>query len=203
LALWLALRAGHTDLLDDVERLVRARLQPSQIKDEKRPRSNGAWGVYVHPFGFGAILDVFAAVLHSLADMHQQIVTTTAAGAVSVNLHFDVETPAIKVVSKRGEKAALVVTLKHRRDLRIRVPAWASRDSVRLRIGERLMASSWDGSYLALSSKELSDQVPVTLEYDLPAHQTVEEMPVSHRKFQLQWRGDDVVSCDPKVPIYR
>lgn len=30
----------------------------------------------------------------------------------------------------------------------------------------------------------------------------MEEMPVSHRKFHLTWRGDEVVACEPKVPIY-
>jgi len=70
LAMWLALRAGQEDLLDDVERLVRARLLPSQIDEPANPRRDGAWGVYYHPFGRGAILDVFAAVLHSLADIY-------------------------------------------------------------------------------------------------------------------------------------
>ena len=43
----------------------------------------------------------------------------------------------------------------------------------------------------------------ITLRHDLPASQTVEEMPVSRRKFALTWRGDEVVTCEPKVPIYQ
>jgi hypothetical protein len=27
-------------------------------------------------------------------------------------------------------------------------------------------------------------------------------MPVSKRQFHLSWRGDEVVSCEPAVPIY-
>jgi len=27
-------------------------------------------------------------------------------------------------------------------------------------------------------------------------------MPVSHRKFHLTWRGDQVIAYEPKVPIY-
>jgi hypothetical protein len=68
MALWLALHAGQTDLLDDVERLIRARLLPAQIVGDADRRRDGAWGVYGDPFGRGSILDVFAAVLHSLAD---------------------------------------------------------------------------------------------------------------------------------------
>ena len=203
IALWLALRAGQTDLLDDVERLVRARLLPSQITDEKNPRRDGAWGVYSHPFGYGAILDVFAAVLHSLADFQQHIVTTTQDGGVSVNLHFDTELPSVTVQSQRDASARLVVTPKQRGGLRIRFPEWAPRETARLTVADRALPPQWQGSYLLISDAADLIGQPITLRYDLPPSQTVEEMPVSHRKFALTWRGDEVVSCDPKVPIYR
>lgn len=202
IALWLALRAGQTDLLDDVERLIRARLLPSQIVDEKNPRRNGAWGVYAHPYGFGAILDVFAAVLHSMADFHEHIVTTASDGTVSVNLHFNLETPVVGIESKRSADAALFVTTKKRCDLRIRVPAWASRESVRLKVADKSLPFRWDGSFLAVARDDVAEGSVVTLQHDLPARETVEEMPVSRRQFHLTWRGDEVVSCNPKVPIY-
>jgi len=202
IALWLALPAGQTELLDDVERLIRARLLPSQIVDEKQPRRDGAWGVYAHPFGYGAILDVFAAVLHSLADFQEHIVTATPGGGVSVNLHFDVDTPAVTITSKRDAKATVSILPKEPCDLRIRVPAWAAREAVRLSIGDKPLPLTWDGAFLTLSRNSIGEGGLVTLQYDLPEKQTVEEMPVSHRKFQLNWRGDEVAGCDPKVPIY-
>ncbi|MFA6564882.1 MAG: hypothetical protein WCV00_23455 [Verrucomicrobiia bacterium] len=202
MALWLALRGGQTDLLDDVERLVRARLLPSQIVNPKTPRSDGAWGVYSHPFGYGNILDVFAAVLHSLADFHEHIVTRAANGVLSVNLHFDTATPALTVRSKRGTNATLLITPKQRCDLRIRVPAWAARESVRLAIADKPLPLRWEGSFLIVARNDVTAGSAITLQHNLPQRQTVEEMPVSHRKFHLTWRGDEVVSCDPKVPIY-
>jgi hypothetical protein len=202
IALWLALRAGQTDLLDDVERLIRARLLPSQIVDPKQPRRDGAWGVYGHPFGYGAILDVFAAVLHSLADVHEHIVTTSQEGVTAVNLHFDIETPAVSVKSQRAEKALLTIVPKQDCALRIRVPSWASHEAIKLHVGDQPVELAWAGSYLALSKEQILGAMPVRLEHDLPLRQTIEEMPVSHRKFQLNWRGDEVVSCDPRVPIY-
>lgn len=202
IALWLALRSGQTDLLDDVERLIRARLLPSQLIDGKNPRRDGAWGVYSHPFGYGAILDVFAAVLHSLADFHQHIVTTTAEGDGAVNLHFDIDTPSVTVQSKRGTDAKLLITPKQSYDLRIRVPAWAPRESVRLKIADETQSLRWEGSFLIISGNDVARGSVITLQHDLPQRQTVEEMPVSHRKFHLAWRGDEVISCDPKVPIY-
>lgn len=202
LALWLAMRAGQADLLDDVERLVRARLLPSQIVDSKQPRKDGAWGVYAHPFGQGSILDVFAAVLHSLADIHEHIVTTAADGTVSVNLHFERHAPVVSVRSQRGADARLEVTLHEDRPLRIRVPGWATRDSVRLVTGDKELPLHWDGPYLLIAKGSLPLGQTIRLRHDLPEKQTVEEMPVSHRKFRLTWRGDEVIACEPKVVIY-
>jgi hypothetical protein len=203
IALWLALRAGQVDLLDDVERLLRARLFPSQIADEKNPRRDGAWGVYNHPFGYGAILDVFAAVLHSLADFDQHIVTTAEDGALSVNLHLDTDRPDVTIRSQRDRDAALLVTLKKPGDVRIRVPAWAPRESVRLSIEEKPLTPRWDGSSVVVVSKaDAAAGDTIILRHALPERETVEWMPVSHRQFHLTWRGDEVLACDPKVPIY-
>ncbi len=203
IGLWLAMRAGKAELLDDVERLVRARLLPSQIVDEKNPRRDGAWGVHSDPFGYGAILDVFAAVLHSLADFHRHIVTTSADGAVSVNLHFDIDTPAATVRSQRnGANATLLVTAKAPREIRIRVPGWAARDSVRLSLDGKPLPLLLDGHYAVIAKSDVFAGSTIALNHDLPERETVEEMPVSHRKFRLTWRGDEVVACEPKVPIY-
>lgn len=199
LALWLALRDGQTDLLDDVERLVRARLLPSQISDPARPRNDGAWGVYGHPFGKASILDVFAAVVHSLADIHENIVTTAPDGTLSVNLHFDIETPAISIRSQRAKEATLEIKLKEARALRIRVPGWATKSSVHLTVDGKDLPLTWDGSYLLVAKG--TGQI-IQLRHDLPEKQTTEEMPVSHRQFHLSWRGDEVITCDPPVPIY-
>jgi len=203
IALWLALRAGQTDLLDDVERQVRARLLPSQITDSNDPRRDGSWGVYSHPFGFGCILDVFAAVLHSLADFHQNVVTAAEDGTRSIHLHFDSDTPAIVTQCRRSKgKATLLIRPRERFDLRVRVPSWAPRESIQWRLGDKNLPLHWDGIYLTISGGDIPPGSTFTLQYDLPRSQTIEEMPISHRKFHLTWRGDEVVSCDPKVPMY-
>lgn len=199
LALWLALEAGQTDLLDDVERLIRARLIPSQITDPKNPRRDGAWGVYSHPFGFGSILDVFAAVLHSLADVQQHVVTH-AKGIISINAHFSIETPFVLVQSHRDSRALLEITPREDCPLRIRVPAWAPRDSLQLTAGDHSLQFQWDGSYLVINRASNSQRI--TLQHDLPEFLTTEKMPISHRQFHLTWRGDSVSTCDPPTPIY-
>ncbi|NCO35281.1 MAG: hypothetical protein GW893_15655 [Armatimonadetes bacterium] len=202
LALWLALRAGHTELLDDVERLVRARLLPSQTVDENNPRQHGAWGVYSHPFGQGSTLDVFAAVTHSLADIYQHVVTRSAEGVVSVNLHFDIETPWATVQTRRSEKGRLIVEPKQRSEVRLRVPGWAPRETLRLEAWGNPLPLRWEGHYLIVSSRDVPAGAALELAYDLPLRETTEVMPVSRREFRLTWRGDEVAACDPEVPIY-
>lgn len=202
LALWLGLQTGRTNLLDDTERLIRARLLPSQIVDEANPRRHGAWGVYGHPFGRGSILDVFAAVIHSLVDVYQHIVTPTADGGYSINLHFSVDTPQLTVRDLRADCGRLQIVPKQPCPLRVRVPAWPPRETVSLVVSGENLPLRWDGSYLLVSAKDVKLGSTIELAYDLPAHETVEVMPVSRREFRLSWQGDDVVACDPKVPIY-
>ena len=202
LALWLALHTGQSDLLDDVERLLRARLLPSQITDRKNPRRHGAWGAYGHPFGRGSILDVFAAVLHSLTDVYQHIVTRTAEGVISVNLHFSVETPWVTVHDKRGVSGRLQIVPKQPSELRIRVPGWAPRNAISLAASGRTLPLRWEGPYLRVSAVDATIGTIIELGYALPSRETVEVMPVSRRKFRLAWHGDEVVSCDPEVQIY-
>ncbi len=208
IALWLALQDGQTELLDDVERLIRARLLPSQIGDAENPRRDGAWGVYGHPFGYGAILDVFAAVLHSLADFQEHIITTPADGVIAVNLHFDRETSQASIRAHRAAEATLWLTPKQPGEWHLRVPGWAARESVRLSVespsplAARALPLRWQGSYLVIPHGEANVGDTVILKHDLPTRQTIEEMPVSGRKFALTWRGDDVAACDPQVPIY-
>lgn len=202
IGLWLALRAGQMDLFDDAERLIRARLLPSQIVDVKNPRRDGAWGVYTHPFGYGAILDVFAAVLHTLADVDQHVVTAAPDGSASVNLHFSIDTPSVRTRSERGPVARLHVTPNQKRGLRIRVPGWASRESVALQAAGRAIPFRWDGSFVVVDQQTVVPGREMTLQHDLPARQTSETMPVSGRLFRLAWRGDEVAACAPPVPIY-
>ena len=202
LALWLAMQAGQTDLLDDVERLLRARILPSQIVNPTHPRQHGGWGAYGHPFGRGCILDVFAAVLSVLTEVHRAAVARSADGAVSVNLHFSIQTPLASVEAVRGARGCTRVRLADTGTLRIRVPGWSPRTSVRVRTAGHPLAVVWDGSYVVVPASKVRAGEPTEVEYELPERTTVETMPVSRRQFRLEWRGDEVTACDPEAPIY-
>ena len=202
LALWLGLHAGQTDVLDDAERLIRARLLPSQMRDPDMPRNDGAWGVYGHPFGYGSILDVFAAVLHALAEADKYAVHVSADGTCSVNLLFTQDTPVASVTATRNNAAVVAIMPKQTSSLRVRIPRWAPRVSLQIRVDGNVVTPHWDGSYALFKPGDVRLGAELVIRHDLPKTETTEVMPVSKRQFRLSWLGDDVANCDPAVPIY-
>lgn len=213
LALWLALQSGCDDLLEDVERLVRARLLPAQVSDEDirgnpertfAPRERGAWCVHAAPHAWkGCTPDVHAAVIHTLCDVHSHTLTTTPTG-VRVNLHFDAENGFVKTSSARGKEARLTVTIKQPFDVRIRIPRWAPEASIRLSVDggthpvQRLGTFAWIPADLLKAGSE------IVLRHALPVRRTEENMP-SGRRYRFLWRGDEIAGIDPHeegTPFY-
>jgi hypothetical protein len=214
LALWLALDVGGHDLLDDVERYVRARLLPSQItEDDKRrwPQSQitdrqiGVWGCHGachaekgrHP-------DVLASITHSLCDIYAHICTQTKA-AIRVNLHFDYEDSKLKITSTRNQRAKLSVLVKQPGNIMIRVPQWAPQESVHLTIDAKDLPLKRLGHFAWISRDIVSENAEIVMSYDLPEQLTQEQMP-SGKCYKFKWRGDEIVGVDPQddnpLPFY-
>lgn len=213
LALWLALHAGCDDLLDDVERLVRARLLPAQMTDNDirsnpdrafAPRERGAWCIHGPSHaGKGCTPDVHAAVIHTLCDIHSHILTRTATG-VRVNLHFDAEDEALKMISTRGQEAKLTVTVKQRDNVLIRIPGWAPEPSIRLAIDGKTCPLRRTGAFAWIPADVLKIGSEIELSHGLPERHTEEEMP-SGRRYRFMWQGDEITGIDPQedgMPFY-
>ena len=203
LALWLAFLNNQADLWDDVERILRARLLPSQIDDPSQPRRHGSWGVYGHPFERGTILDVFAAVLSVMTEVQQAVVTPHSSGAVCVNLHLSIDSPLATVRASRSEKVVTSVKCSKQTGVRVRLPGWSPRDQARMTVDGQPVSPRWEGVYAVLPPEACPAGASIELRYSLPTRTTVETLPVSKQQYQLSWRGDDVVGCDPEVPLYR
>jgi len=206
LALWLAMRAGCDDLLDDVERLVRARLLPAQLTEEDiqrnpdrafAPRERGAWCIHAYSHaGKGCTPDVHAAVVHSLCDIHSHILTRTATG-VRVNLHFDAENEDLKIVSTRGRRARVAVAVKRPNNVMIRIPGWAPESSLRLTVDGKTYAQQRMGVFIWIPAEDTHHGSSVELSFDLPERHSEEHMP-SGRRYQFTWRGDEITGIDPQ-----
>ena len=214
IALWLALEAGCLDLLDDVERYVRARILPAQLTDadarqhpelEVTPRQLGAWGIHGPSHaGKGCTPDVLAAVTHSLCDIYRNICTPTRAG-LRINLHFDYEDSHLKITSTRDRRGKLSVLVKQPdSSIMIRIPQWVPDPSLRLVVDGQKQPVKRLGTFAWISRDLLREHSGIAMSYDLPERWTEERMP-SGRCYKFRWHGDEIVGISPQdepLPFY-
>ena len=220
LALWLALRRGHTELLDDAERWVRARILPGQITEEQArdtqgivdKRLLGAWGASCFPQGCQmSYTDVTAAVLHSLCDIYRHIAVRSDAG-LTVNFHFDYQDNDIRIVSERAEEAKVTVSPTKCENVLIRVPRWTPRESVRVTAGGKPVPLVMIGDFAYVSRAKISAQPEIVIRYGLPTRTTVDlihagyqDAPTGGDEYRYSWRGDDIIGVSPNTnqrPFY-
>jgi len=213
LALWLALKAGHAELLDDVERFLRARILPAQLTEEDvrhnpdvqvTPRQLGAWAIYSPTNGGkGCTPDVLAAVVHSLCDIYSNVCTGNEVG-IRVNLHFDCEDENIKTLCSRTDGGKVTVVVKRPENVLIRIPRWAPRSSLRLQVNDEETAINCLGNFAWIRKDRLQEHSRIVFSYALPERFTEERMP-SGRLYRYSWRGDEIVGCEPRdepFPFY-
>jgi hypothetical protein len=213
LALWLALYAGCTDLFDDVERLVRARLLPAQLTAEEvachpertfAAREQGAWAIHApcHA-GKGCTPDVLAAVTHTLCAIQRHICMRTDIG-LHINLHFDYQDADLSIVSHRGQRAEVMVTVFKTNRLLIRIPRWVPQDTVTLEIDGTPAPVKRLGAYVCIEPGRLKSGSCVTLLHDLPERVSEEQMP-SGQVYTFRWHGDEIMGVSPRdnsLPFY-
>jgi hypothetical protein len=214
LALWLY-QAGNAEFLDDAERLVRARILPSQIRstpplkpmvddgtDAHRNLGQriigGFGGCHAHAHGGKqAVTDVTSADVHTLVDIYKHV-TASAGGSLYVLFHFDYEDTLIKVVSRRGKIARLSATPKVAANVALRVPRWTPRDSVQVRADDKAYRPVFAGQFVWLG--KVPAGTCIEMEHALPERRTKEKG--LDAEYELFWRGDEVVGVRPNTSFY-
>jgi hypothetical protein len=217
IALWLS-EDGRAEFLDDTERLVRARILPSQIlrtpplrpavDDGRDPHRDierriiGAYGgCHAHPHGAKrSVTDVTAADIHTLVDIRRNIVRF-APGRIEVIFHLDYEDERVRIASRRKEAAELEVTPKIATAVALRVPRWAPRDSLRLLVGGALREPVFAGPFACIGKVPAGSVV--AMRYGLPERRTKETD--LGTEYEIAWRGDDVAGVQPNTkdfPFY-
>lgn len=225
LALWLHDQTQDAKLLDDVERIVRSRLLPSQIveppplkparagdSDELRDLSHrmvGAIGGCAgHTWGKSCVTDITASVLQALIDVYNHIAQRTDEG-IWIRLHFNYDAEYVRVRSIRGDDARLRIQAPGKEPLFVRIPGWAPADSVELLVGGKPAPVRRQGAYVVVPGS--SAELQVELRYALPRRTTTEtsRMQYYHTPahslgpaakpyvYTLHWRGDEVVGASP------
>lgn len=213
LGLWLA-EDGYPEFLDDAERLVRACLLPSQIVEQPElspttddhsdahtnlsQRSVGAYGGLHPPFwGKNPITDITCAVLHSLVDVHHHVAVCDAAG-LRVNLHLDFENDDVKIRSARTDVARVTIETKVRKDVFVRIPSWAPRETVRISVDGRRSELPAGGVFARIKPNRPNAKIEV--EYALPVHDEIETL--AGVRYTLRWKGDDVIGISPNSDFF-
>jgi hypothetical protein len=211
-------RNGYPEYFDDAERVLRARLLPSQIvqslglrptledgKDEHlklNERALGAFGgMYLHSHG-GPIptTDITAADIQGLCEIYTHIAEKTVLG-LQVNFHLDFEDSNLKIQSNRDQDARLIINLKVPQSLFIRFPGWAAKDSLRIHLNEQVFPTQWVGPFLFIPKQEGPSMIE--LSHNLPSK--IEDETIDGVTYQIHWRGDEVVGIHPNtdwLPFY-
>ena len=218
IAFWLACE-GYTEYFDDVERIVRARLIPSQITASPKlspvetpdcadsvfnldARVIGGYGgmlKYPHA-GKNNYTDITASVLHSLAYFyaHSLRMERRKPAEVTVLLHFDNENDCVKVENRRGQRAEMAIFFKKDAVCSVRVPGFARPSGLSLlgENGEKTPLREEDGF---VSVNGLAGQT-LTLVYDLPKRETSQTS--GGVSYTFRWKGDEITGVHPNHDFY-
>ncbi len=213
IALWLAVRHGYSEFLDDVEHNVRARLIPSQITDspplepsnsdgaqaDVRERIIGAiGGLHAMPHaGKQSVTDVTAAALHSLIDIYHHIAVADDKG-LTIYFHLDYEDENLKITGTRSHQAKVKISPKNQENTFIRIPRWTPKDTVRVSVNDEEYAPDKIGDFIVIPKEKLPGNID--LSYELPVYQEVEI--TDKMEYTLSWRGDEVFDITPNNDFY-
>ena len=188
IAYLLALHCGYVELLDDVEKLIRARLFPFQVKEGA---ACGAWGTFCTYFGIGDTVDVYCLIASTFCHMYRTMLPEKEDG-VYVQLHFSGKTSAVTVESFRDNKQHTKITPHTQKCVYVRIPAWCPEESIKLTDeAGNAVPYSRDGIWLVISPEEGKT---VELTFDLPTYETTTSTWVSKKQFLLSWKGDALIS---------
>ena len=201
LALWLA-QLGHSEFLDDAERIVRCRILPSQITEplglepqvddgtdahaNLDARVVGAFGgMHRHPHGEARpTTDITAADLHTLCDIYTHVAESTALGLL-INFHFDYEDTRVRIETDRDSVARLTIWPKITGPVCVRIPGWTPRESVRLTVNDQPTDTTWLGNFLFVPQQE--EPARIQVEHELPV--TTMDESADGTTYRLTWRG--------------
>lgn len=212
LALWLALHTGRTELYDDVERLVRARIFPGQVTEmdvrtgiELRKKDLGGWtcNLYPHAGKGWSSPSGTAEIVHTLSAVYKHITAREEAGLV-VYMHFDYADDSVEITTKRDKEATVTVCPRVHDNVLIRVPGWAPRETVKITVDEQPVSTFMIGSFAYLPRNILRVGSRIVLCHALPEHRTTETMPMGDT-YEFAWRGDEIVGICPNewpLPFY-
>ena len=207
-------RYGDAQLLDDAERIVRARLIPAQVCDpvplqpmidwsgdsvqDLASRFVGTIGGSVgHVTGQTCVTDFTAAALHSLLELYDRSVDISDK-TVRVNFHFDRQLPNLSISCVRNDCTATIsVTNNTGKQLQLRLPNWTNSAKSTLRVDGQPSTIDIENGYVIVSQRDSESHTE--LSFELPSYEIVEQTrdeSVDEEMVTFGWRGDEIFQVD-------
>lgn len=185
IAYLLASGGGYTELYDDVQRFVRARLFRFQCDEGDE---FGTWGITGGDlFAFGTTIDVFSLIASTLCKIYADFIKEKET-EIFIDLCFSKECEAVSVKAYRDGKQHLDIGMKCGKNLYVRLPAWCSVEALSVSVPYEIK----DG-YLFVSSEYCIGNT-VAISYSLPEKITEESTWRSGKKYRIFWLGDDILN---------
>ncbi len=118
---------------------------------------------------------------------------------VTVNMALSRNSPWVEVIGYQPYKGRMDLVIHDAPDLHVRIPEWVDVEELRVTTGEKSYPYHFiSDHYIQLQGLKQGENV--RLEYPLCRKQTDEK--VSGQTYNVQWRGDTVVSIKPEGQIY-
>lgn len=212
--------AGHTEYLDDVERFVRNQVVEAQFRDLKAysggaenptPLMIGCFDSQSMPNGHlgtrggedvGTVEGCCLNGGMRAISLGWEAIMSVDEWGVAMHIPLTRDGPAARVIGYQPFEGRVDVIPRHPGGVRIRVPSWAKRGDLVVRLDDRETPWTLQGRYAVLESVPAGSRV--SLQY--PLRELKEEVIAGGQKFQVTWRGDVVVGVEPpgeREPAYQ
>jgi hypothetical protein len=127
-------------------------------------------------------------------------VLETARG-VEVNLAFNRDHPAAKVVSFLPKEGRLTVVARQANDFYLRPPSWAPRGKVQAFVNGATVPAQWVGDTIHFARVRPGQELTITY----PLLEFRQTLHVAGKDYTYHWRGNTVIGVEPRgeiLPIF-
>lgn len=208
---------GHPEYYEMAERWLRGMLLPTQHREDElraymhdtaNPESDAKRDVIRRSVGGYAMqlpndrmregdwpittLDITSGAVHALAACYAQRVTKDG-DACYVNLLFDYDDPEIQIESSLPFEGRIDFRMNNSGILRIRIPQWVDRDSLRVTVDGATAPLVIHEGYLNIHGQSGA------VGFDVPCR--VEKETVDNTEYTTTWVGNQIVDITPRGKV--
>ena len=187
-------RSGLPQYFENVEQWIRSHVVQSQCSDQ-------GWGLPAPSDREGGSgtknkLDITAGVVHALCETVEALVTEDGESR-SVNLPFSTWKGPVRIRSSLPQRWQLEVTPGASGSLRVRIPSWADRGHLLVKVDRQPREASVEDTWLVVA--DVPEGKTVSVELTLVEREVSER--IRDRTYRVLWQGDTVVAMSPKGTV--